>query len=166
MLLAGSVFWPAGLCRSFVTALPLQPTGPDLSVPLHLKQFAAKAAEQSGCLQPASTRWLRWPCRFQGISDAPMSSGAVYPASAFRQTVFSAALLSSSFRNDTMTFMGSISALSARRCTCPPVTSRAPRSSCRSAVSIDSAATRCLESLLLHRPSRLVTRRRFTLKCE
>ena len=135
-LLARTVFLPAGLCRSFLTALPRQLRGPDSVAPLHLERFCG-----AGC----GAR-LRWLCRFHGISDTPVSSLAVYPASDFRQTVFS-------------TTMSSISALSIRRCVCPLITSCAQRNSCRvsSLRSIGSAATRGLGSPMLQSPSWLAS---------
>ena len=109
LLLTRSVFHCEGLCRSFVTALPRQPNGPDVVATLYLERFPAQAVEQSGCLQPPSTRWL---CQFHGISGAPVSSVAAYPASAFDQTVSSPRpLVSSLFRNHIVAFAGSFSAL-------------------------------------------------------
>ena len=101
-LLAMTVFLPAGLCRSFLTALPRAPEG---------SRFGCALGTDCGA---GCGAWLRWLSRFHGISDTPVSSIAVFPVSDFRQTVFSTTLVSSSFRNDSMTFMSSISALSIR----------------------------------------------------
>ena len=44
LLLAVSVFLSSGLCRSFVTALRRQPTGPDSAAPLSLERFTLTQA--------------------------------------------------------------------------------------------------------------------------
>ena len=44
LLLAGSVFLSSRLCRSFVTALRLQTTGPDSAAPLALERFTLTRA--------------------------------------------------------------------------------------------------------------------------
>ena len=67
-LRAGLVFLPEGVVPFICDSAAAAAHGPDLVALLHLlEQFAAQAVEQSGCSQPASTRWLRWHCRCRGI---------------------------------------------------------------------------------------------------
>ena len=98
---AGSTLLLAGLCCSFVYVLPRQPTCPDAAAPLHMERFCgtncgtavAQAEKQFDCLPSALTRWLPRPHRPRRTSDAPASSSAECPASAFRQTALSPPLL-------------------------------------------------------------------------
>ena len=80
---------------------PRHPTETGSAAPLHLERFvartverpAAQAEKQFDCLPSVLTRWLRRPHRPRRTSDAPASSCAVYPASAFRLTALSLPLL-------------------------------------------------------------------------